>query len=172
MTTPVAQRAQVAARRTQAVEMRTKGETWESIANTLGYASRGAAATDVKRALEERLAEQRLAADELREIELEKLDVLERAVVAVLEREHVVVSGGRVVYTGLDGGDVDLVDADGGPVRVAPLKDDGPTLAAVDRYLRIQERRARLLGLDSPVRVDGTATVRYVIEGVEMGALQ
>jgi hypothetical protein len=33
-----------------------------------------------------------------------------------------------------------------------PVLDDAPVLAAIDRLLRIQERRARLLGLDAPTR--------------------
>lgn len=149
-------RAEVALRRTQAIEMRARGESWDSIASALGYADRGTACKDVSRALAERLKDQGQAADELREIELEKLDRMERAVVAVLEREHVVVQGGKVV-----------VDPDSGRLR-----DDGPVLDAVRTLLRIGERRARLLGLDSPVKVDGTTTVRYEITGVDMEALR
>lgn len=64
------------------------------------------------------------------------------AAMEVLEREHVTVSNGRVVS--LDDG--------------TPLPDDGPVLQAIDRLLRIQERRARLLGLDAPVKRDLTLT--------------
>ena len=53
----------------------------------------------------------------------------------VLQRNHVVVSQGRVVE--LDG---------------VPIPDDAPVLAAIDRLLKIQERRAKLLGLDAPTQ--------------------
>ena len=47
------------------------------------------------------------------------------------------VSQGRLIYLGDD---------------PQPLADDAPVLAAVDRLLKIQERRARLLGLDQPTK--------------------
>lgn len=48
--------------------------------------------------------------------------------------------------------------------------DDGPTLPAIDRVLRISERRAKLLGLDSPVRLD-VEVARYEIVGVDLTRL-
>jgi hypothetical protein len=59
-----------------------------------------------------------------------------REVWQVLQRTHVVVSQGRVVK-----------DDNG-----VPIPDDAPVLAATDRLLKIQERRAKLLGLDMPTR--------------------
>lgn len=50
--------------------------------------------------------------------------------------------------------------------------DDEPAMRAVDRLLKISERRARLLGLDSPVLVESGVTVRYAVEGVDMEALR
>jgi hypothetical protein len=70
-----------------------------------------------------------------------------RSVMGVLEREHVTVSHGKIVVT---------PDPDTGEER--PLIDDAPILNAVDRLLRIQERRARLLGLDAPVKRDISLT--------------
>lgn len=43
---------------------------------------------------------------------------------------------------------------------------------AVDAVLRVMERRARLLGLDAPAKIDQRSTVRYVIEGVDLEALR
>jgi hypothetical protein len=51
------------------------------------------------------------------------------------------------------------------------LEDDAPVLAAVDRLLRIQERRAKLLGLDAPVRADVGGKLSYEIVGVDLGQL-
>jgi hypothetical protein len=57
--------------------------------------------------------------------------------VAVLGRTHYYVQGGKVVI--YDG---------------APLRDDGPTLAAIGQLVRLGESRRRLLGLDAPAKVD------------------
>jgi hypothetical protein len=81
-------------------------------------------------------------ADALRELELERLDALQEALTEVLGRVHVTVSGGKVVTTKGDDG------------QEVPLVDDGPTIAAAQALVRVQESRRRLLGLDAPTRVD------------------
>lgn len=160
--TPVAKRAQVAERRTAAIALRAEGRSWDEIAAQLGYKTRGAACQDVSRALEVRLQEQNDQIDHLRAIELERLDAMEREVWVVLRARHVKVSGANIVRE--DG-------EDGEPGE--PLIDDAPVLAAVDRLNRISERRSKLLGLDAPAHVehDGQVTVRYQIDGVDLGAL-
>lgn len=75
-------------------------------------------------------------ADELRRLEAERLDLMQLEAMRVLRRAHVIVSHGRVV-----------MDDDGNP-----LIDDGPTLAAIGQLLRIQDRRAKLFGLDAPTK--------------------
>lgn len=72
-----AQRAQTAQRRTQAVQLRLAGMDFERIAAQLGYASRGAAYTDITRALEGSLAELKHGADVLRHEELLRLNRLQ-----------------------------------------------------------------------------------------------
>ncbi|MFI2663263.1 hypothetical protein [Micromonospora carbonacea] len=134
-----AQRAQVAKRRAEAVAMRMTGASFQAIADALGYSSRGAACQDVTRALEAAIAEQTRATDIYREEELQRLDLLLAEAWAVLKRQHVTVSHGRVIRD---------EDTD------QPLIDDGPTLAAIDRVLKIQERRAKFLGLDAPTKVE------------------
>lgn len=57
MGTTKAQRAATAERRAKAIAMKLAGATYEQIATALGYAGRGAACTDVARALEQSLAE-------------------------------------------------------------------------------------------------------------------
>ena len=74
-----AQRAQTADRRKKAITLRLAGMDWQSIADQLGYSTRGAACTDVARALEANLAEQTQAADTLREVESLRLDRLQAA---------------------------------------------------------------------------------------------
>jgi len=94
-------------------------------------------------------------AAELVKIEVAKLDAIEREALRVLETFHYVVSEGRVIsYQGPR------------QSEPRPLKDDGPVLAAVDRLLKIQDRRAKLLGLDAAQKVDLSGGVAYTFENV------
>ncbi|WP_329163934.1 hypothetical protein OHB49_28890 [Streptomyces sp. NBC_01717] len=128
-----------AQRDAEAARLRSNGWTYPRIAAKLGFNHKADAYNAVKRVLDETVRE---AGDDLRALELDRLDGMYAAAMEVLEREHVTVSNGRVVS--LDDG--------------TPLPDDGPVLQAIDRLLRIQERRARLLGLDAPVKRDLTLT--------------
>ena len=121
-----------AERDAEAARLRTRGYSYQQIADELGWVSRGDAYRAVQRVLADTVKE---AGDEVRAIELARLDGLHVAAMDVLEREHVTVSNGRIVVLG-----------------DAPLPDDGPVLAAIDRLLKIQERRAKLLGLDAPTK--------------------
>lgn len=131
-----AQRAATAKRRTEAVNMRIAGADFETIAEALGYADRAAAHKDITRALEAAALEQAAAVEVHRAEEIRRLEALLVEAWAVLKRDHVTVSHGRIV-----------VDDDG-----KPILDDGPTLSAIDRILKIQERKAKFLGLDAPQR--------------------
>jgi hypothetical protein len=75
-----AQRAATAQRRTQAIALRLAGVDYQSIADQLGYASRGAACTDIQRALEQALVEQARDAEVLRQQELLRLDRIQAGV--------------------------------------------------------------------------------------------
>lgn len=66
MGTTKAQRAATAERRARAIGMKLAGATYEQIADALHYASRGAACTDIQRAMEQSLAEQHRDAEVLR----------------------------------------------------------------------------------------------------------
>lgn len=84
-----------------------------------------------------------------------RLDGLEAAALAVLEREHITVNNGRIIDLG-----------------GIPLPDDGPVLQAIGRLTRIEDtRRAieesrrrvseslrKLHGLDAPTRIETTVT--------------
>lgn len=128
-----------AARDAEACRMRRDGNTYEQIAERLGYAGRGEAYNGVQRAL---LAIVREPAEDLRNFELDRLDYMYYKVLEVLHRRHYTVQHGKVVS---------LADENG---NLTPLEDDAPVLNAVDRLLRIQERRARLLGLDAPKQIE------------------
>ncbi len=102
-------------------------------------------------------------------IELERLDAMQTEVMEVLRTTHVLVSNGAVVKIidrGEDG--LPIFDERTGLPKASPIRDDGPRLAAIDRLLKIQERRSKLLGLDKPTKIaptnpDGTKTVPAVI---------
>ena len=72
-----AQQAATAERRSKAVAMRLAGLDFQTIADRLGYASRGAAPTDITRALEQNVAEMHRNADVLRQEELDRLNRLQ-----------------------------------------------------------------------------------------------
>jgi hypothetical protein len=130
-------------RAAEACTMRANGYTYQQIADTLGYADRGEAHHAVDRALQTTLQE---PTDAVRRMELERLDVLYAEAMTVLRRQHLTVSHGRIVK-----------DDTG-----APIEDDAPALQAIDRALRVMDRRAKLLGLDAPSRVS--------VEAEQLGA--
>ncbi len=150
-----AKRHDVTARRQRAIELRNSGATWQEVADACGYDSRGSACRDITRAFsqEQRRTGESLA--ELREIESAKLDDLEEVVWGVLAANHVVVQHGKIVY---------LDDK--------PLDDLGPILSAVDRLVKISQRRAALHGVDSPVKVESTGKLTYEIVGVDMSQMK
>lgn len=74
-----AQRAVTAERRSKAIAMKLAGADYEHIATRLGYASRGAAYTDIDRAMQASVAEQDREASVLRQVEVARLDRLQAA---------------------------------------------------------------------------------------------
>lgn len=134
-----AQRVEIADRRAKTVALRMTGMSWAKIADELGYGSPGAACQDFTRTLEASIAAQHRSVELYREEELQRLDLLLGEAWAILKRAHVTVSHGRIIRD-------EETDQ--------PLLDDGPTLQAIDRVLRIQERRAKFLGLDAPTKVE------------------
>ncbi len=75
-------------------------------------------------------------------LELSRLDDLCRAAYAVLDAEHPLISGGAVVeHEGL------------------ALVDHGHVLRAIDRLIRISERRCVLLGLNAPKQDAGAEAI-------------
>lgn len=119
----------------RAVELRRRNLNYKQIAAEMGYASQSSAYEAVQRGLNDTQAETN---DEVRRMELERLDDLARSALRVLATKHYAIAPGGKLARHPDTGD--------------PLVDDGPTLQAIDRLLKIQERRAKLLGLDQPVK--------------------
>jgi hypothetical protein len=118
------------------------GFTYQQIGDQLGV-TRQAAHQAVMRAID---AIPKEGAADVLEMELSKLDRLERYYHTVLNKTHVRVgNNGKVVK-----------DDNG-----APILDEAPRMDASNGILKVQAQRARLLGLNAPVRTD---VVVYDIE--------
>lgn len=140
-------------RRTEVMRLRRHGQTFEAIGERLGITRQRA--HQLYWDTLKKIPAQGVAA--YRAEQAERLDEMLRKAYEVLERKHITVSNGKVIY---------LDDA--------PMEDDAPTLMAIKTVLAIEERRAKLFGLDTPVKqlVGGEVSVTYNFEGVDMGGLQ
>ncbi|MEU9819192.1 hypothetical protein ACIGG9_16125 [Pseudonocardia alni] len=134
------------ARDAEALRLRSRGQTLQAISDLLQYGSAGNVSRAIKRATQDVIAED---ADEYRRQQLLRIAMLRREAIAVLERDHVVVSHGRVIRVG-------PMPEEGQPDTRKPLLDDGPKLAAIATLRQLDEREAKLLGLDAAVKVDAT----------------
>ncbi|MFB4312914.1 hypothetical protein [Actinomadura sp. 21ATH] len=160
---------ETAERDAEAARLRARGLSYPRIAEQLGYADHTGAYYAVQRALKAAVQE---PAEEVRQLERERLDYLWQQALAVLETEHVHVSGGNVVtvYETDENGNLIVLDrdADDRPIfKEKPILDDGPKLKAIETLLKIQARRAALDGLDAPVKADIGGKLSYEIIGVD-----
>ncbi len=123
-----ADEARVETRRAEAMRLRIRGYNYREIASETGVSLRQAW-LDVKAVLERTTAEADESSNEARKIELDRLDRAARAIETIVE------SGG----CGAEGTDPDEV-----------------RLKAFDRLLKIQDQRAKLLGLYAPEKKELT----------------
>ncbi|MFA5387419.1 MAG: helix-turn-helix transcriptional regulator [Candidatus Paceibacterota bacterium] len=133
-------------RQQQCLDMRCRGMSTRQIAAALDLSDstvRGYISRSLKKLHQNRDTD----AECLRDLELEKLDVLERAANRVLAKNHLVVSSGGVVSD-------TRINPDTGKSEPYKLTDSGPVLKAIGSLLKIAERRARLLGLDAPQKIE------------------
>ncbi|MFD3917131.1 hypothetical protein [Streptomyces sp. NPDC058603] len=117
-----------------AAELRAGGLKYHEIAAELGYCDKGEAWRGVQKAKAD-VAREPVA--RLIQTEAAQLDELYVAALEVLERDHVMVSHGRIV-----------TDEEG-----RPLLDDGPKLNAIRELRGIRESYRKLFGTDAPSRV-------------------
>lgn len=54
--------------------------------------------------------------------------------------------------------------------QIAWVEANAGNVAAIDRCLRVMERRAKLLGLDAPEKIDHGGDIQIVLHSVDMGA--
>lgn len=168
--------ALLAERRAKALDLNVRGRSYEAIAQVsreenwlpAPYYSRQAVHEDIKAALQARQKERNELAGEWIQKELDKLDAMEDAVWTVLESLHYVVNQGEVVYVypdeqpefrkqgwarpKLDVATKVALEEKRAELAREPLTDNKPVLDALAVLLKIAERRAKLLGLDAPVK--------------------
>lgn len=156
----------IAERRAFAIALRKTGMSYEKIGHALGEQFRNQKKPDggeftaqyasklVREAIKDIYREK---ADDLVAIESARLDDMTQEVIAVLRTKHVMVSNGSVVkQLVLDANGAPIFNPTTGLPMAEPILDDGPVLAAIDRLIKIQERRAKLFGLDKPTKVAST----------------
>ena len=119
---------EVRERQDRALHLRRQGLDYPAIARQVGYKTGQSARNAVLAALDRQPAED---APVVRHIELERLDWLWQKAARQVDLDHVMVSQGQVVQG---------------------VVDEAGKLAAIDRCLKIMDRRARYLGLDAPTR--------------------
>lgn len=132
-----------AERDAEAARLKSRGLSYSQIARNLSYETASGAYKAVQRALAAVPAED---VDELRRIQSEQIDALTAKAIEVLESTHYAHTVHGDLVRGPDG---------------EPMIDSMPTLHAIDRLLRLAERRAKLMGLDAPARHEVT-TLDYL----------
>lgn len=129
----------------KAAHLRSEGKTYRQIAETLGYSDKGEAWRGVQRAKAD-IARQPV--EKLIETEAAQLDDLYAAALDILDREHIMVSHGKIVRG--DNGE--------------PLLDDAPRLAAIDRARQLRESYRKLHGADAPKQLSVALEQRLDLE--------
>lgn len=160
-----------AQRDARAATLRSRGRTFQQIADELGMANRGVAEKAVKRALAKVVAP---AVEELRKSQQELLDLMKDHAVDVLQGRHPLVSNGHVVGEGCSPEhaarhpEIPMTECYG-----PPLLDAGPRLAAITTLVKVLDRESRLHGSDSPIKVEReeNGTVRIEIKGIDADKL-
>jgi hypothetical protein len=122
--------AEVAGRRAELIRLRREGVKFEDERiQSLGYTSRGDASKDFYRALKERREEQDAEVSTYRQEESERLDALLEAVWSRATEPAPVYKDGEEVGSEID-------------------------LKAIETVLKLMDRRAKLMGLDMPIKAE------------------
>lgn len=127
--------------------------TLREIAERFGYYDKSEARRGIERAKADvaRPAIAKLIGDESAE-----LDALYAEALAILQRNHVTVSHGKIITCRNDDTGND-----------EPLLDDGPKLQAIQMALRVRESYRKLHGLDQPAKQEISGGVKYEVVGVD-----
>ena len=142
-----------AQRDARAAELRDEGWTLQAIADHLGYHDKSHARQGIRRALREVV---RGPAEQLLQSHVARLETLYEAALDVLHADHVVVSHGKVIT---------MLDPETQTEK--PLKDHGPTLAAIREARQTLDAFWSLTGMKQPTKVAVSGGVRYEVVGVD-----
>lgn len=126
--------------------------TYEQLAERFGYYDKGDARKAVQRAIADVA---RPAVTKLIQAESDELDALYTEACAILQRNHVTVSHGKVITVRNPGTSED-----------EPLLDDGPKLQAIQVALKVRESYRKLHGLDQPAKTEVSGGVKYEVVGL------
>lgn len=145
-----------AQRRAEMLELRISGLTLEQIGTRMGV-GKGTVSRVISNAL---TAQTREPCEELLTLELARLDSLYAEALKAVRSFTPVLHNGRVVQ-------IPIIDTNGDTIKHPetgqPLtciaQDRQPVLAGIAVAVRIAERRAKLLGLDAPIRAQQEVTV-------------
>ncbi len=134
-------------RRAQALSLRCKGYSVREIGLELGI-GKTTAADDVRQALGEakQLSQDELAAE--RSLELHRIDTSLRVVAKILD---------GISFADADSAK-DAADTAGVDLADLMLGGDELKLKAIDRQVKLQDQRAKLLGLYAPQKVEAEVT--------------
>ncbi|WP_433781588.1 hypothetical protein ACQPX6_17575 [Actinomycetospora sp. CA-101289] len=116
----------------EAARLRVTGMDYRGIADEMGYAGPSGAHAAVMRSLSESV---RAPVEQQRQLACRQLDELALVLWKIVLTGHVAVSAGRVVVH-----------------EGVPVRDARPTLEAIASLIKLEARRAALLGLDAPRR--------------------
>ena len=140
-----------AQRRAEMMRLRLDGMTLDEIGEQMGV-QKGTVQRVISHALTSMCKQ---PADDLRALELARCDELMEEAMQTVRAFHPLTASGKVVHA-------PVLDSDGRPTRdrhtgevlTQVVEDKQPKLAAVACALRVMERRAKLLGLDAPGKLE------------------
>lgn len=143
-------------RQAEALRLRALGYTYERIAEELGYRGTSGAYKAVQAAY---IASIKEPAEIIKRQAVDRLDIMLQKALEIMGSVHVYVSQGHVVRRRVvdEMGNFNVlgVEDNGDPIyEMEDIIDHGPVLDAIRTALKIEERRAKLLGLDAPKQIE------------------
>lgn len=134
--------------RARVLELRVRGWSFPRCADELGI-TQGYAYKLYKESMRQIVEP---GVHEVRDLELTRLDGLVEECYNIINAEVFLVSGGKVVRDVITDDDGKVVLDDEQQPKLVRLRDYAMKLAAMDRLIKLGERRSRLLGLDAPYK--------------------
>jgi hypothetical protein len=172
-------------RRRHAIAMKLKGLPWAAVADKFYNGNRGNCWQDIHAEVER--IQNEIVMDAKAEVEaiVQRHDAAIAQLTEIAEADHPLVDNGHVVRTGVSYKErkeiEDLIERNGGEVTRdivkllmgEPVLDDAVNVAARKEIRAHDAERAKLLGLNKPVKVEATnkTHVTYEVVGVDPSQL-